>query len=161
MAVWHYKCNLVPKPTKEPLVKQITEDGFIPDVEEDWEWMNTGERLLSHVREQFNVTDSWSDEILMFGSEDDRIDIALIEDSHIVEYVSVRLDLRNDYWKDFLNRLIPIFEKLQLRVFDCYSFDIFDVSADNFRESIKNSNAIKFVTDPEKFLTSLSNDNKI
>ena len=119
MAVWHYKCNLVPKPTKEPLVKQITEDGFIPDVEEDWEWMNTGERLLSHVREQFNVTDSWSDEILMFGSEDDRIDIALIEDSHIVEYVSVRLDLRNDYWKDFLNRLIPIFEKLQLRVFDC------------------------------------------
>ena len=161
MAIWHYKCNLVPKPTKEPLVKQRTEDGFIPDVEEDWEWMSTGDRLLSHVKELFNVTDSWSDEILMFGGEDDRIEIALVEDTDRVEYVSVRLDLRNDYWKDFLSKLIPIFEKLQLRVFDCYSFDIFDASADNFRESVRNSNAIKFVTDSEKFLTSLSSDKKI
>lgn len=157
MAVWHYECNLVPKPTKEPKEKKITGEGFIPELDEDWEWMNTGERLLSHVKEEFNVTDSWSDEILMFGSEEDRIDVALFEDSEMVEYVSVRADLRNEEWKDFLKRLIPICEKLQLRVYDCYSFDIFDANIENFRNSIENSNAAKFVVDPEKFLTSLSN----
>lgn len=153
MAIWHYKCKLVPKPTKEPMVKQITEDGFIPDVEGDWEWMSTGERFLRHVRQQFNVMDSWSDEILMFGSEGEKIDIAFFEDSKKVEYVSVRFDLRNEEWKDFLTKLIEICENLQLRVYDCYSFNIFDANIDNFRESIKNSNAAKFLVDPEKFLT--------
>ncbi len=158
MAVWHYKCNLVPKPTKEPEEKRLSEDGFIPSIDEDWEWMSTGARLLTQIKGQYSSTESWSEEILMFGSEEDKIDIALFEDSNEVEYVSVCLDLRNEDWKEFLRKLIPICEKLQIRVYDWNSFDILDANIENFIESIKNSNAIKFVVDPEGYLSSLSSE---
>ena len=158
MAIWHYKCNLVPKPTKEPQKKLLSEDGFIPSIEEDWEWMSTGARLLTQIKDQYSSTESWSEEILMFGCEKDKIEIAFFENSNEVEYVSVSLDLRSDSWKEFLRKLIPICEKLQIRVYDWNSFDIFDANRENFRESIRNSNAIKFVVDPEGYLSSLSSE---
>jgi len=158
MAVWQYKCNLVPEPTNEPKEKQFSEEGFIPSVEEDWEWMSTGSRLLNQIKTNYCSMDSWSEEILMFGSENDRIEIALFEGSDKVEYVGLHLDLRNDDWKEFLEKLVPICEGLQIRIYDWKSFDIVDANIDNFRESIGISNAIKFVRDPEKYLSSLGND---
>ena len=156
MAVWHYKCSLVPYSTEEPLNKVLDKDGFIPSIKEDWEVMDTGKRLLKHIDKSLKSTKSWSEDILMFGSKDNRLEIALFENSNNVEYVSVRMDLRTNDWQSFLLRLIPLCEKLRLKVYDCYSFYIFEANAGTFKNSITSSNAAKFVTNPEKFLTSIN-----
>jgi hypothetical protein len=42
MALWHYKFYLVPKDTNEPIDKIVSEEGFIPEIEEDWSLYKTG-----------------------------------------------------------------------------------------------------------------------
>lgn len=160
MALWHYKFELVPPGTDEPTIKSITSDGFIPEVEVNWENDGIGKSTLEFIKSRLEPTKSWSDEILMFGSKENRIDVGFDEETGEVEYVNGQFDLRDDKWKSFISEIICIAEKSHLRIYDFYTFNIFKPTIENFHISIIGSNGYKALTNPDEFFKNLEKNQK-
>ncbi|ARU57072.1 hypothetical protein OLMES_3029 [Oleiphilus messinensis] len=156
MALWHYKCYLVPEPTK--FVSE-GESEFLPETDENWEWLDCGKEVLEFAEEYFRPVESWSEEILMYGYGEHRIEIGVQEKK--VTDVRVRAAVSSEHFSEFMTEILELCDIAGLRIFDVYQNHIVDASSENLKNSILNSNAYKFCKNQERYFEGLDRGEKL
>jgi len=156
MAVWEFRCSLVPKDTKEPLSKICDSEGFMPQLDEDWQSNNLGTKLFDYLTLNFQVEESYCGPKFIFNTTDNSLGLCVNEQNQQVNEVSVNIDLRTKVWTDFVVNLLKITEKFQLRVYDYDSFDIYDATKESIYLHIKNSDAARFVRSPKEYFEEIT-----
>ncbi len=155
MALWHYKSYLVPLPTKDLTKEEFElEDGW--EINCDWSWERCGEEVIDCCNKWFSPVESWSESILMFGEADDRLEISIDKKSGVVEDVRIKANLTEDNFKSFIfEDIIELCEISQVKVLDAYSGRMFSANVENFRKSVINSNAARFLNNPDEYFQSI------
>ncbi|HLP36756.1 hypothetical protein [Lacibacter sp.] len=180
MAIWQFHIYFIPKksllnkygqvPTQLSMDKESWNDYFQDsdlDQEPEFEdaltirwWLDLNIKIDNFLPllKTFGDIQSWtqnSDGLRSFGDTDTNdISVCFNDSTNIVEEVSCRLDLRQ-LDKNFIDKVLSLATQ-----FDCLLMDrqgrLYQPSMIALFDTIKLSNANRFVGDPEKFLNDLS-----
>jgi|KBSMisStaDraftv2_1062788.scaffolds.fasta_scaffold82826_2 hypothetical protein len=161
MAIWQFRVILIPQ------VAAVAEFGLLPpaipkELAEDLAWWSkcqppTG--FERHIDSIFPEKMSWSSSMRMWGDEDSNDAYVAYSDESkaIVEEVSFRIDARS-LSSQVIGGICRFAKQL-----DCVlmptSYEILQPDETSLRIRVENSNARKFVIDPEATLRSLDDTN--
>ncbi|MEN2400831.1 hypothetical protein GKZ90_0013680 [Flavobacterium sp. MC2016-06] len=100
---------------------------------------------------------SWSMNQFQSWGPSDKCDIGVTynSDTNKIVHIMFRLDLRENI-NDFLIPFLTVCKESDFLILD-QNENIFEPQIDNFKESIESSNALKFVTNPRRFIEDFSN----
>lgn len=183
MAIWQFHIYLIPQKSllnkygQVPTQLMIDKDGWNnyfqnssletePEFEDafttHW-WLDLNIKLdsLMPLLNAFGDVQSWTqdaDGLRRFGDTDTNdISVCFDNTTNIIEEVSCRLDLRQ-LDKNFINKVLSLATE-----FECLLMDrqgrLYQPSVAALFDTIKLSNANRFVRNPEQFLNDLSNWN--
>lgn len=153
MAIYQYVIELIPKTWIEENNTKIeslyNNDGFY-DLSKPWHNYTVNGDIGLLISKILPATASWSPDIKIWGNEENN-DITLSMEKNNIDSIRIRLDLRDNV------------ETLKLavinlaKILDCYFLipntkEILIPNIDLLNKSILNSNASKFLKDPEKFI---------
>jgi hypothetical protein len=186
MAVWQYNLTVIPKNSIIEKYGEIPQKLFI-DVEswtkyrEKWNnekvqpeidfedaktilWWKNSEIDLESTTIQIDELvsrASWSEPNFLSWKSNDENDndchIAISEKNKIISEFIFRTDLRNkDNIELFLNGILNICKANELLLMNLEGY-LFEPKMELIFEDLKKSNAIKFLSDPIKFLENISN----
>ncbi|HSL88983.1 MAG TPA: hypothetical protein VK870_06765 [Ignavibacteriaceae bacterium] len=148
MATWQFNFSFVPMNDLSGTIK-MDEDGLF-DFSSFWLKNQPPENYRELIAKILLHTRSWSQDILMFGKEDNTcIDVSL-ENNYVVD-ISVRIDLRT-FNMDLMKKIVDLAKLFKCSLFLYETNELIESNSQILFEKIKNSNAAKFVIDPRKFL---------
>lgn len=180
MAIWQFHIYLIPQKSllnkygQIPTQLEMNKDGWSDyiqnadlDTEPDFEdaltihwWLDLHINLdsIMPVLNTFGDIQSWTqnaDGLRSFGNTDTNdISVCFDNTSKLIQEVSCKLDLRQ-LDKSFINKVLSLATR-----FDCLLMDrqgrLYQPSIKALLETIKLSDANRFVGDPEQFLNDLS-----
>lgn len=137
MAIWQLDFNLVPKEKKD------FSDEFIID-----------EASLDILSQTIPKTTSWCDELIMFGNIDDTC-VSLYYHNLIIDDISVRIHVGSITKKQICS-IIEFANNNHLQIE--YNEQYIPISWENIICMIKESRALEFIKDPEKFFDNISTE---
>ncbi len=111
---------------------------------------------ISILTEEFPVAASWCKEDRLFGN----LDATCVEVrfyNSVIDEISVRLDIQNISKKQ-LDAVIQFAQFNNLQIL--YNEKTISATTDNVCTMIRESDALRFLENPERFLTELSGNNK-
>lgn len=166
MAIWQYTIILVPSKNFESNYIQFLkqkETGYLKETHFFWEnyYLNK-EKISGKI--DLNICEYKSengDYVSWKGNaenlQDNDCSISLNDD--FIKEIKIRFDLRDvKNIKKFVDLLLEIANENQLKFMNV-KYQFFDAEKTLLMEDILNSNGMKFLENPEKFLKSLSQDN--
>jgi hypothetical protein len=151
MAIWQYEFYLLPKKRVVDLFSSVptrlTRQEY--ELTDWWEGHNLTSDHEVKVSQILPRQASWSDEIKSWGNEEgNRIDICF--DNNTIEEILVRVDVR-DISYQFIDRILSLTRDLNCLLLTEEMLILHPIK-DLLINSIKNSEAAKFVCNPEMFL---------
>ncbi|KFF06582.1 hypothetical protein [Flavobacterium reichenbachii] len=152
MALWQTTYNAIPRSFYE-YSKSNQVDLYV----HDWSGIFYVDKDSFFDKLDTFIERSWSMNQFQSWGPSDKSDIGVTYnlDKNIIVHIRFRLDLRGDI-NYFLIPFLAICRELDFLILD-QNENLFEPQIDNFRESIENSSALKFVADPMKFIEDFSN----
>lgn len=152
MAIWQADYNAIPRSFYE-----YSKSNQVDLYEHDWSSIFCIDKDFFFGKLDTFIERSWSLNQFQSWGPSDKSDIGVTYnlDKNVIVHIRFRLDLRGDI-NCFLIPFLAICRELDFLILD-QNDNLFEPQINNFRESIENSNALKFVTDPMKFLEDFSN----
>lgn len=159
MALWQLELLFVPRER----VVHVFGSAEVQMTKEQWEatdwWLQhqPPSDFRSRIGSLLPTYDSWSPEILMWGSEDsDRIHVCLDDARQRVEEITARLDLRRPY-QAFARDVSELASYLRC-VLAAWPYHTFEPSSERIIAEVASSESARFVHAPKKYLEELSRD---
>ena len=156
MATWQFNFSFVPINSISTKI-ELDENGLF-DFSSFWLKNQPPENYIELIRKILLPTRSWSQDILIFGKEDETCIEVVLENSIVVD-ISIRIDLRT-FNLDLTIKIIDLAKQFKCSLFLSETNELIEGNSQILFEKIKNSNAAKFVIDPRKFLDEI-NPNRI
>lgn len=155
MATYQFIIELIPEiwieNKKNPVELLFDQDSYDSSVA----WKNITlkyelESLLSIILPRGK---SWHKDLYVWGNEENSDIQVWLRDGNI-NSIMIRLDLRNDI-ENLKLQIVDLAKRLNCELFFPHSRQIVDPDITLLNKAILNSNAEKFVNDPERFLDEL------
>ena len=159
MAIWQFELLLIPR---ERAIRELGSPEALMSAEQwdttDW-WSHhqPPTDFQARIAAILPAYDSWSPEILMWGSEDfDRIHVCLDDSRQRVEEVSARFDLRRPC-QQFARSISELAQHADC-VLAAWPHHTFEPSFDRLMTEIAGSESARFVHAPREYLEELARD---
>lgn len=152
MAIWQVDYNAIPRSFYE-----YSKSNQVDLYAHDWSGIFYIDKDILFGKLDTFIERSWGLSQFQSWGASDKSDIGITYnlDKNVIVHIRFRLDLRGDI-NYFLIPFLAICKELDFLILD-QNDNLFEPQINNFRESIENSNALKFVTNPMKFLEDFSN----
>lgn len=167
MAIWQYLLIVVPEKSIQSNYQYIfknNESDFLPDTNSFWENFNGDISLIISEIDQIIPKADWGNETYLNwkgnekNDEDNDACICLSDDKIKIEVFHFRIDLRKaSNITNILQSILNLCKKNQLILIDLKG-EILKPEMKTIIESLKDSNAMKFITDPIHFFENLKNN---
>ncbi len=167
MAVWQYPLIVVPEKSIQSDYECIfknNESEFLPDTNSFWENFNGDITLIISEMDQIIPKADWGNETCLNwkgnekNDEDNDACICLSDDKIKIEVFHFRIDLRKDSnITTVLQSILNLCKKNEFVLIDLKG-EILKPEMKTIIESLKGSNAMKFITDPIQFFEDLKNN---
>jgi len=155
MATWQFKIELVPRARVGAASNNVhtlyDSEGY--DTSVAWEKYSPSIEVEPLMEAIFPKGESWHADLHTWGDEE-RSDIQIWYKNNRLESIAVRLDLREKY-ESLLSKVAYLASKLDCVVFIPESKSIIEPNVFALGKAATESNAAKFVKDPEGFLRSI------
>ena len=152
MAIWQFQFYFIPaewaSKAKSNIESLFSEEGF--DTSLAWKGYSSDLDVESIVQELLPLGKSWHKDLTVYGDLD-TTDIQIWKRDKVVESIGVRLDLRQTSEK-FLEQLINISKNLNFWLLFPELMLLEKPDLNILITKIRESNAARFVNNPEKFL---------
>ncbi len=136
MAVWQFKCNIIPKRKN---TENLTQDDLL-----SWKGASPPARKIDFLRQ----VPTWTPNIVQYGKSDETC-LEFIFDDNVLEEIECRLDLRN-LTKAMLSELLEYVEKSNAMFW--VDGEVYAPELTQIVEVMKHSDANLFCTDPQKYI---------
>lgn len=165
MAIWQYLLIVVPENSidKNYNIFENNETEFLPDTDSFWENFDGNISSIISELDQIIPKANWGDETYLNwkgngnNEEDNDACICLNDDKTKIKEFQFRIDLRKASNIIYvLQSILNLCKKNQFVLIDLKG-QIFKPEIESIIESLKSSNAIKFITDPILFFENLEN----
>ncbi|MFH7002650.1 hypothetical protein [Flavobacterium bizetiae] len=165
MAIWQYLLIVVPENSieKNYNIFENNETEFLPDTDSFWKNFDGDISSIISELDQIIPKANWGDETYLNwkgngnNEEDNDACICLNDDKTKIKEFQFRIDLRKaSNIINVLQSILNLCKKNQFVLIDLKG-QIFKPEIESIIESLKNSNAIKFITDPILFFENLEN----
>ena len=165
MAIWQYLLIVVPENSidKNYNIFENNETEFLPDTDSFWENFDGDISSIISELDQIIPKANWGDETYLnwkgngSNEEDNDACICLNDDKTKIKEFQFRIDLRKaSNIINVLQSMLNLCKKNQFVLIDLKG-QIFKPEIESIIESLKSSNAIKFITDPILFFENLEN----
>jgi len=154
MATWQFDFSFIPTHNLSTKI-EMDENDFV-DYSSFWLLRQPPENYKELIKKILLQTESWDENILIFGKEDEtRIDVVL-ENKNVVD-ISVRIDLRTINPK-MLSEIVDLAKLFNCSLYLAESKKMIESDYKKLIAEISKSNAAKFVEDPRGFLDKIGND---
>jgi hypothetical protein len=156
MATWQFDIDLLPRKQLLTLfgdVPSILNEGLL-DTAAKWREQRLPTDCESRISKILPEDRSWSPQIRMWGEENGNRISLVYDDAGNRDAISVRIDVRNpntQFFEDiveFANSIDAVFLVIE-------DFQILDPGVDSLVMRMNQSNAYRFVEDPNEFLESI------
>jgi|GEM_PF-979116 len=158
MAVWQFDLELMPSSVAiDPsrYVEAANTDGGL-ETKDWWVQNQPSYGLVEAISNHFALIDSWSKDIVRFGSED-AVLIELFTENGLVVGVAARIDLRH-LTPPPLIALLKLSSYLRCKFFVMETQAIVEPIMAELVPQIEKSRAAKFCRDPEAYLAEVIRD---
>lgn len=165
MAIWQYLLIVVPENSidKNHNIFENNETEFLPDTDSFWENFDGDISSIISELDQIIPKANWGDETCLNwkgngnNEEDNDACICLNDDKTKIKEFQFRIDLRKaSNIINVLQSILNLCKKNQFVLIDLKG-QIFKPEIESIIESLKSSNAIKFIADPILFFENLEN----
>ncbi|UTN02305.1 hypothetical protein L0669_13350 [Flavobacterium bizetiae] len=165
MAIWQYLLIVVPENSidKNYNIFENNETEFLPDTDSFWENFDGDISSIISELDQIIPKANWGDETCLNwkgngnNEEDNDACICLNDDKTKIKEFQFRIDLRKaSNIINVLQSILNLCKKNQFVLIDLKG-QIFKPEIESIIESLKSSNAIKFITEPILFFENLEN----
>lgn len=165
MAIWQYLLIVVPENSidKNYNIFENNETDFLPDTDSFWENFNGNIPSIISELDQIIPKANWGNDTFINwkgdgnNDEDNDACICLSADKTKIESFQFRIDLRKaSNITNVLQSILNLCKKNQFVLIDLKG-EIFKPEMQYIMESLKNSNAMKFIADPIQFFENLQN----
>lgn len=165
MAIWQYLLIVVPENSieKNYNIFENNETEFLPDTDSFWENFDGNISSIISELDQIIPKSNWGDETYLNwkgngnNEEDNDVCICLNDDKTKIKEFQFRIDLRKaSNIINVLQSILNLCKKNQFVLIDLKG-QIFKPEIESIIESLKSSNAIKFIADPILFFENLEN----
>lgn len=163
MAIWQYDFTLIPKSglvDEYGCVPNKIEDYFVSDDQSEevespnyWKGFDSDRLLKESFRELLGELESWSDNGIMFGTEDGNKAVIWKEGE-----VNCRFDLRSPN-KEILDSILKLAGENNCKVLSHSSQKVLEPELALVTLDIKESEAYRFCMNPKEYLNSLGQSN--
>ncbi|WP_433835644.1 hypothetical protein [Flavobacterium anhuiense] len=152
MALWQVHYNAIPRSFYE-----YSKSNQVDLYEDDWSSIMRIDKDFFFSKLDSFIERSWGMSQFQSWGPSDQSDIGITcnLDKNIIIHISFRLDLRGEI-DSFLLPFLEICREFDFLILD-QNENLFEPQIDNFRPSIENSSALKFVANPIQFITDFSN----
>ncbi|OXA65461.1 hypothetical protein B0A67_24390 [Flavobacterium aquidurense] len=165
MAIWQYLLIVVPKNSidKNYNIFENNETDFLPDTDSFWENFDGDIPSIISELDQIIPKANWGNDTFINwkgdgnNDEDNDACICLTDDKTKIKEFQFRIDLRKaSNITNVLQSILNLCKKNQFVLIDLKG-EIFKPEMQYSMESLKNSNAMKFIADPIQFFENLEN----
>lgn len=165
MAIWQYLLIVVPKNSidKNYNIFENNETDFLPDTDSFWENFDGDIPSIISELDQIIPKANWGNDTFINwkgdgnNDEDNDACICLSDDKTKIKEFQFRIDLRKaSNITNVLQSILNLCKKNQFVLIDLKG-EIFKPEMQYSMESLKNSNAMKFIADPIQFFENLEN----
>lgn len=165
MAIWQHLLIVIPENSidKNYNIFENNETEFLPDTDSFWENFDGDISSIISELDQIIPKANWGDETCLNwkgngnNEEDNDACICLNDDKTKIKEFQFRIDLRKaSNIINVLQSILNLCKKNQFVLIDLKG-QIFKPEIESIIESLKSSNAIKFITDPILFFENLEN----
>jgi len=157
MAVWQFSVVFLPESWAQKhnydSASLYDEDGY--DTERAWQESQPDSSFKAVFSKILPASKSWHQDLLFWGNTQEH-DIQVWYENSKVEGVHVRLDV-NQSINDILVKVVSAANELGCVLFFPEFRQIAKANEFELKTALKNSNAAKYVNDPQVFLNELSN----
>ncbi|MGE0567640.1 MAG: hypothetical protein AB7O73_06800 [Bacteroidia bacterium] len=117
MAIWQYTFYVLPKEAVTDITPSLVflkdDDGF--DDSPYWKYVAVEPSFFEPVKEFLPLGNSWSKDLILYGDVDSNCLEVFLEESKLVESVSIRIDFRSNY-EALLDKLLLFLMKNNMMV---------------------------------------------
>ncbi|WP_028762910.1 hypothetical protein [Shewanella colwelliana] len=156
MATWQFSVVLIPtswvKGNSYNSSLLYDEDGY--DAEIAWKDRQPESGFKSFLDDILSPSESWDDDLLIWGNEKGN-DIQVWFENDEIDGIHIRLDL-NQNLNDIIDKIVNAAQSLSCSFFFPEFKSIVDANEFEIKKAIRESNAAKFVLNPQGFLNGLS-----
>ncbi|CAA9199461.1 hypothetical protein [Flavobacterium collinsii] len=165
MAIWQYLLIVIPENSidKNYNIFENNETEFLPDTDSFWENFDGNISSIISEMDQIIKRADWGNDTFInwkgngSNEEDNDAFICLNDDKNKIKEFQFRIDLRKaSNIINVLQSILNLCKKNQFVLIDLKG-QIFKPEIESIIESLKSSNAIKFITDPILFFENLEN----
>jgi hypothetical protein len=151
MAIWQVDYNAIPRSFYE-----YSKSNQVDLYAHDWSGIFCIDKDFLFGKLDTFIERSWSMNQFQSWGPSDKSDIGVTYnlDKNVIVHIRFRLDLRGNI-NYFIIPFLAMCRELDFLILD-QNDNLFEPEINNFRESIEKNNALKFVTDPMKFLEDFS-----
>jgi hypothetical protein len=158
MAVWQFSVVFLPdswaKKNNYDSASLYDEEGY--DTECAWQENQPDSSFKTELSKILPESKSWHQDLMFWGNTQEH-DIQVWYENSKVEGIHVRLDV-NQGIKDILVKVIRAANTLDCVLFFPEFRQIAQANEFELKSALKNSNAAKYVSDPQGFLNEISNE---
>ncbi|WP_276380573.1 hypothetical protein [Flavobacterium sp. H4147] len=167
MAIWQYLLIVVPKNSIDQNynIFENNKTEFLPDTNSYWENLVGSTSDIISELDQILPRAHWSTDTFVSWKGDDKNNedndghISLTDDKSQIEELTFRIDLRKESnITNTLHSILDLCKKHNFVLIDLKG-KIFEPNLEDILESIKTSNAARFLNDPIQFFEDLNKNN--
>jgi hypothetical protein len=156
MAVWQCSVVFIPKlwavENRYDPTSLYDADGYY-DTTTAWKENQPHPEFINKLSSVLSPAKSWDKDLLFWGNEKEN-DIQVWYENKLVDGIHIRLDLNKNLY-ELIAKLIKIANELDCIFFFPEQRIFTEANEIEFKKTLKNSRAAKFVIDPEEFLKDL------
>lgn len=156
MATWQFSVVLIPASWAEENSYSSSslydEEGY--DTECAWKGRQPESEFKAVLGEILPPSKSWHEELLTWGNEKEH-DIQVWYENETIDGIHIRLDL-NQNLNEIIIKVVKAAHALNCALFFPEFKLVSEANEFEIKNAIKNSNAAKFVSNPQEFLNELS-----
>jgi hypothetical protein len=156
MATWQFSAVLIPASWAEENSFNSSalydEEGY--DTESAWKDRQPDSQFKAVLGEILPPSKSWSEDLLTWGNEKEH-DIQVWFENETIDGIHIRLDL-NQNLNEIIIKVVKAAKTLNCALFFPEFRSVVEANEFELKNSIKKSNASKFVTNPQEFLNEIS-----
>lgn len=152
MAIFQFTVVLIPSKwvsnAENDIASLYTEEGY--DISEAWEQFQATEEVTHLLSRILPEGKGWSHNQRVWGNEE-ASDIQVWYENGIIESITIRLDLRNEI-SSLMTKVVNLANELNCDLFIPGGGKIIKPNIFELNKAASESNAAKFLKDPEGFL---------
>ena len=156
MATWQFSVELIPATWAEENSYSASapydEEGY--DTERAWKDRQPDAAFKCVLSEILPPSKSWHEGLLTWGDESEH-DIQVWLEDGVIDGIHIRLD-RNQQLNEIIIRVVKAAKTLNCALFVPELKSVVEANEFELNNAIKNSNAAKFVRNPQDFLNVIS-----